>query len=281
MDADACDSSDIPRLLLKLDAIAPPPIERWQWPRAAISRPVALSVMAGMVVVAITLADRNTLNLTVQEARLVVQNRIGISNEAIPIGVSVKAPEDRESVTVEGLASGAALSLGRSLGSAGWRVAAADLDKTFVAAPHNFIGIMNATIHLHSGNRALLATKPIRLQWIEMPQAQGAPAAPAFELAARPAELQDPASLINRAEDLLRSGEVAAARLLLTRAALNGDPRAAMKLGMTYDQAFLAQWGIVGPYANSNLAREWYDRAMKIGPAEAFRGCGAPPDVSR
>jgi TPR repeat protein len=66
---------------------------------------------------------------------------------------------------------------------------------------------------------------------------------------------------------LLRHGEIAAARLLLRRAAGAGHAQAALKLGMTFDPAFLTKWGVLGIAADEAQAREWYDRAMALGGA--------------
>ena len=77
-------------------------------------------------------------------ARLVVENQKGFANEPLPLGISVKDASGAETVTVAGLANDAELSLGTSLGAAGWRVPAHDLDKTFVGARGDFVGIMDA-----------------------------------------------------------------------------------------------------------------------------------------
>jgi hypothetical protein len=289
------------KLLLNLDAMPPAPLEPPRRARAVTLGVIAVGLLAGIVVAAVKLAgpkerlatqaetptpparyQRSNSKLA-QEARLIVVNRTGIMNEPLAIGVSLKAAAGGEIVIIEGLASGAKLSLGTSLGDARWRIATADLDKTFVAAPPDFVGVMNSTISLHSADGVLLEKMPVRLEWVPSPQTQRdpAPTGPSFELTSQSGDLQETASLIIRAEELLHNGEVAAARLLLTRAALNGDARAAIKLGMTYDQAFLAQWGIVGPYANPNLAREWYDRATKFGPAEASHGASASPKIAK
>ena len=47
--------------------------------------------------------------------------------------------------------------------------------------------------------------------------------------------------LIKRADDFLAIGDIAAARLVLRRAAGTGDAKAALALGMTYDPVVLAE----------------------------------------
>ena len=64
-------------------------------------------------------------------------------------------------------------------------------------------------------------------------------------------------------------GDIASARVSLKRAAIAGNAQAALELGKTFDRAFLAKWGVLGPAADAAQAREWYDRAIKLGSTEA------------
>jgi hypothetical protein len=77
------------------------------------------------------------------------------------------------------------------------------------------------------------------------------------------------ASLLRRADALIASGDVAAARLALRRVADAGDPRAAMTLGGTYDPAILEKLSVHGIVPDVAMARSWYERAQKFGSAEA------------
>jgi hypothetical protein len=77
------------------------------------------------------------------------------------------------------------------------------------------------------------------------------------------------ASLLKRADALIASGDVAAARLVLRRAADAGDARAAMTLAGTYDPAILEKLDVHGFVPNVAMARSWYEKAKKLGSAEA------------
>ena len=90
-------------------------------------------------------------------ARLAVENQKGFANEPLPLGISVKDASGAETVTVAGLANDAELSLGTSLGAAGWLVPAHDLDKTFVAP----VGTSSA-----SWTRRLPYSRPVASFWI-------------------------------------------------------------------------------------------------------------------
>lgn len=79
------------------------------------------------------------------------------------------------------------------------------------------------------------------------------------------------ASLLKRANALIASSDVAAARLVLRRAADAGDARAAMTLAETYDPAFLEKLGVHGVVPDLAMARSWYEKAGTFGSAEAPR----------
>jgi len=79
------------------------------------------------------------------------------------------------------------------------------------------------------------------------------------------------AALLKRADTLIASGDVAAARLVLRRGADAGDARAAMTLAETYDPAFLEKLGVHGFVPDLAMARSWYEKARAFGSAEAPR----------
>lgn len=74
-----------------------------------------------------------------------------------------------------------------------------------------------------------------------------------------------------RANALIASGDVAAARLVLRHPADSGEAQAAMLLAETYDPAFLEKLGVRGFVPNVAMARQWYEKARKFGAAEAAR----------
>jgi hypothetical protein len=77
------------------------------------------------------------------------------------------------------------------------------------------------------------------------------------------------ASSLRRANTLIASGDLAAARLVLRRAADDGDAQAAMTLAETYDPAILEKLGVHGFVPDAVMARGWYEKAKKFGAAEA------------
>jgi hypothetical protein len=75
----------------------------------------------------------------------------------------------------------------------------------------------------------------------------------------------DIAADLKRADDLIASGDIAAARLVLRPAAQSEDANAALKLAGTYDPDILGQLGVHGIAADPAKAQEWYEKARKFG----------------
>ena len=96
------------------------------------------------------------------------------------------------------------------------------------------------------------------------PPAPSAMAPPALSL-----EREEIAALYRRGEQLVTQGEIAAARLVFTRAAEAGDARSALALGASYDPEVLRKLGVLGVVGDAALAREWYTKASGLGSTEA------------
>jgi hypothetical protein len=97
-----------------------------------------------------------------------------------------------------------------------------------------------------------------------------------------PAELSEPPSqrqpaseelavLLKRGMDLIATGDLAAARLVLRRAADANNAEAALALGATYDPLVLRQLKVYGFTPDAAMARSWYEKAAELGSAAAPR----------
>jgi hypothetical protein len=78
-------------------------------------------------------------------------------------------------------------------------------------------------------------------------------------------------SLLQRADDFIKSGDLSSARLLLRRAAEAGNAYAALTLAGTFDPNVVRKLGFQDGAADVAMARLWYERAEKFGSAEAPR----------
>ena len=98
------------------------------------------------------------------------------------------------------------------------------------------------------------------------------PAARAGNEAAAPPKTLDAetlAALMTRAKSLLTLGDIAAARLLLERAANAQDATAAFLLAQTYDPAVLGVRDTRSITPDPVMARDWYRKAASFGSADA------------
>ena len=70
---------------------------------------------------------------------------------------------------------------------------------------------------------------------------------------------------------MLTAGDVASARLILTRLSDAGNAEASLLLARTYDPVELARSRLVGAVPDLAKARTWYLKAAEQGSAEAGR----------
>jgi len=82
-------------------------------------------------------------------------------------------------------------------------------------------------------------------------------------------------TLMKRGRDLLAAGDVASARLILTRLSDAGVAEASLLLARTYDPTELTKSRILGAVPDAAKARMWYLRAAEQGSPEASRRISA------
>ena len=91
------------------------------------------------------------------------------------------------------------------------------------------------------------------------------PAAPSV----RALDREEIAVLYDRSQALIEQGDIASARLMLTRAAEAGDARSALALGTTYDPDMLRKLGVLGLAPDPAQAQAWYNKAVELGSPDA------------
>jgi hypothetical protein len=75
--------------------------------------------------------------------------------------------------------------------------------------------------------------------------------------------------LLARGDSFVVIGDITSARVFYERAANAGDGRAALRMGTTFDPAFLRQAGLPRTFGHPAQARSWYRRALELGAVEA------------
>jgi hypothetical protein len=101
------------------------------------------------------------------------------------------------------------------------------------------------------------------------------------EIAASPPFLRPPAHnqfdqkeiivFLNRGKNLIASGDLAAARIVLRRAVEANNAEAALALAATYDPLVLREFKVYGFTGDAAIARIWYEKATKLGSSVAPR----------
>lgn len=112
---------------------------------------------------------------------------------------------------------------------------------------------------------ALQGQAPAAAATLAEPQVQiQAPVSPPHRI--DPSEV---AAALKRANALIASKDIAAARLVLQRVANDGDAQAAVTLAETYDPAILERLSVYGMAPDIAMARQWYETAARLGSTEA------------
>jgi hypothetical protein len=203
----------------------------------------------------------------VDEPRLVVAvPERGGSGQALALGVAIDHPADAAGLLVDGLPDGTSLSVGQPSGANRWYVPAANLAGAVVRPPRGFAGAIDLSVELWLPDGRVAERRSVRLEWARPAAAPGVTGLPPRKL-----DPEEIASLRQRGEALFANGDIAAARLMLMRAAEAADARAALLLATTYDPMALGDGGIRASFANPAMARTWYERAKAFGSPDAPR----------
>src|SRR6516165_205520 len=97
------------------------------------------------------------------------------------------------------------------------------------------------------------------------------PAATTATPPASPPMAAEIAELLARGDSFVVIGDIASARVFYERAASAGDGRAALRMGTTFDPAFLRRAGLPRTFGDPALARSWYRRAFDLDDDEVKR----------
>ena len=95
-------------------------------------------------------------------------------------------------------------------------------------------------------------------------RASSLPAATTAMPLASPPMAAEIADLLARGDSFVVVGDVTSARVFYERAASGGDERAALRMGTTFDPAFLRRAGLPRTFGDPAQARSWYRRASDL-----------------
>jgi hypothetical protein len=230
--------------------------------------------------------------------RLIVQSSRVSSGEPMPLGVALRGRADGAVVIIKGLVPGMDLSVGNAVGTDAWQLLATDLVDAWIAPPEGFVGSTHLVAELRLSDEKMADQQMIQIDWAsaiappaetrnkfkevtaeppilpprtdrEPEEASAPPIAP--PPAQRILDREEIAVLLKRGKDLIANGDLAAARLVLQRAANANDAEAALALGATYDPLVLRALKVYGFKADPVMASVWYEKARELGSAAAPR----------
>ncbi len=175
-------------------------------------------------------------------------------NATGPTNAAISAPPQPTGVT----AAPPAEPMSAPLMTAKTAVASADSSQPFEAS-------------VPAAGATSLPGKPQPSSAAAAPEPPAAIAAAIDPVAEAPSRLSDEqlAAMLGRGDELLSNGDIVTARLFYERGAEGGDGRAALRLGETYDAAFLTQAGLTAVPGDQTAAARWYRSAQALGVAEA------------
>jgi hypothetical protein len=100
-------------------------------------------------------------------------------------------------------------------------------------------------------------------------------------IAQRQLDREEVTVLLKRGKDLIANGDIAAARLILKRAADANDVEATLALAATYDPYVLRELKVYSFAADAGMARSWYEKARELGSPTALRRLEMLTSVAR
>lgn len=124
-------------------------------------------------------------------------------------------------------------------------------------------------------DREEIAARPPSAKTPSLPQLEHEEIAASPPISRPPAEDQfdqkEITVLLNRGKNLMASGDLAAARVVLRRAVDANNAEAALALAATYDPLVLRELKVYGFTGDATIARIWYEKATKLGSSLAPR----------
>jgi hypothetical protein len=201
-------------------------------------------------------------------------------------------------VRLRGLPPAATVSDGHTIATGTWVVALTSLNSLRIAAPKDLVGRYEITVTLVTIDgemideaRTTLVVAPLatlpqtsdsREPATTILRASPIPAAPASEppiTTSRAAPTPGPGlsgeardrttKMLQKANELMSTGDISAARLFYQRAADAGLAEAALAMALTWDPNELGRWKVLGLKADAKEAQRWYERAKALGSGEA------------
>jgi hypothetical protein len=203
-----------------------------------------------------------------------------IRGQPLPLGLTLEGKPNGAEIVLSGLAAGMTLSAGKPVGLSDWRLPAVDsiLRNAWIVPPDGFVGTAHLVAELRLVDGSIAHRLAIHPEWVApwtvaaAPQQVKMPPPGAATPAGVPkVDREQTAILVQRGKEFIRNGDLAAARLVLRRAAEANDPEAALALAGTYDPSVLRDLKVYPATGDLEMARTWYQKAKEFGSGEASK----------
>jgi len=152
-----------------------------------------------------------------------------------------------------------------------WVVPLDGLPNLTMKAPADFRGSFQLEIKLRIGGTKKSETRQVQVEVLEPgAQLRSAETVTSTINPRNPVSPETERAMLERADDLLDTRDVAGARMIYSHLAKRDSGKAAFGLARTYDPAFLEEIGIAGmDAADIDQAQAWYERAALLGHKDA------------
>jgi hypothetical protein len=202
------------------------------------------------------------------------------AGEEIAFDVTLDTDEvlpSRSLIAIRTLPDGASFSQGRPYGQSEWSLRPDEIGDLRLLVPKGATGSSEIHVDLVAADGTILASAVTRLDIAPDPKQT---------LILRADESDRIDDLIAHGQKMIDVGYFAGARAYFKRAAEAGSGEAALRVGATYDQAFIDKIGARGIKADPKEAAVWFDRAKQLGIVDGearlseLRGGGGSPVVA-
>ncbi|MGH1350177.1 MAG: hypothetical protein ACRBBN_05125 [Methyloligellaceae bacterium] len=218
--------------------------------------------------------DRSKYILNIQHNNGFAINDIReTSRDSIPVQISLPASLQsgqgkKTWLRVLGLPAGLEFSKGAQVNQI-WFIPSQDTANLQMKLPDGYTGSFNLNFFLMRGEQtvvSIMGKKKINVTILAsttakrtIPQAETSEAEPQEKLSP-----QEEAILLKRADQLMKLGTFAPARIIYEELALRGSATAAENLAGTYDPSVIQNSSISGLEPDVEKARKWYEHARKL-----------------
>lgn len=232
--------------------------------------------------------------------RLAQQEGFRVEEISSPSGISIPVvitfPKDLQQTAnhgpvflmFKGLPPEITLSAGFRVRDDAWAVAVNDVPSLAMSSPPGYQGSYRLAVTLHKGRGANPETRVISVRLGTATAPEPAVAPPSIQpnetdspdaetesvVASIPAKIDqlsegEETALLQNAAEMLKNGDIEAARLAYSELAAHGSGEAAFLMAQTYDPQVLEKYFVVGMQPDAGLAKQWYGRAVELGYREA------------